>query len=127
MNLTANPLKGFMELKRILKNDGIIILVLPHSNYDMKRKNTTFSELMLKYDLNTQEDDLSSLGEILKSSTINLSIQKFVDESINNQTLRKLHHHKFSNVLVEEICQFLNFELLHQWQLKLDMWYILKK
>lgn len=84
---------------------------------------------MLKYDLNTQEDDLSSLGEILKSSTYNnnLSIQKFVDESINNQTLRKLHHYKFSNLLVEEICQFLNFELLHQWQVNLDMWYILEK
>ena len=131
MQLTANPLKGFMEFKRILKKNGNIILILPDKNKSFyhKKNDTKFSEIQLKYVSNVQEDDLSTLGEILKYHDFqldNTSLENFVKKSLQNESLRELHHHVFSDLLIKEIAEYIKFDLLLSFNHDVNNWYILK-
>ena len=63
----ANPLKAVSEWLRIIKNGGYIIIVVPEKSlcFDHRRDYSMFSTLLLQYEKNVGEDDLSTLSEIL--------------------------------------------------------------
>ena len=64
----ANPIKALQEWKRIIKGNGLILLILPNkaSNFDHKRSSTTLQHLINDYENETTEGDITHLEEILQ-------------------------------------------------------------
>lgn len=115
----ANPIKSLLEWKRVIKNGGCIILILPRkeSNFDHKRPTTSFNHLKNDLENNTMEDDLTHLEEILelhdlKRDSLAGSFDDFLKRSQNNFINRSLHHHVFDIALLEKIIDFIGMKVL---------------
>lgn len=115
----ANPLKAVKEWLRVLKKDGLLLLVLPfkESNFDHKREYTNFNHLLEDFNNNIKEDDLTHLDEILKLHDLSLdkeagTFEEFKARSFKNFENRCLHHHVFSDSLLKEIYKHFNLEVL---------------
>jgi SAM-dependent methyltransferase len=117
----ANPLKAIFEWKRILKKDGVMLLVLPNkeANFDHKRPYTSIEHLINDYNSKTTEEDTTHLNEILKLHDLRRdpqagSFDNFVTRCNNNIKNRCMHHHVFSQKLLKEMMQFCNLKVLRQ-------------
>jgi SAM-dependent methyltransferase len=115
----ANPLLAVKEWIRIINKDGIIVLVLPNKeyNFDHQRPITEFKHLVLDYENEVGEDDLSHLNEILELHDLSLdppagSYEQFKERSLNNLQNRALHHHVFDMQLLKDIFCFFKLEIL---------------
>lgn len=119
----ANPFKAMKEWLRVIKKDGLILLVLPNKDFcfDWKRPVTKFSHLLEDYENDTQEDDLTHLEEILTLHDLKMdkqagSLEQFRARSIKNIENRALHHHIFDLELLKEIYGYFNLEILRTYQ-----------
>lgn len=115
----ANPLKAIQEWIRVIKNDGLILIVLPNKNYcfDHYRPITEFSHLLNDFQENVNEEDLTHLGEILKLHDLKLDkraggFDNFWKRSLSNIENRTLHHHVFSISILEEIFNYFNIKII---------------
>ncbi|MBC3542180.1 class I SAM-dependent methyltransferase [Rufibacter sediminis] len=115
----ANPLKALTEWLRILKPEGMLLLVLPfkESNFDHQRSYTTMAHLLDDFRNNTSEEDLAHLPEILELHDLSMDapagdFENFRKRSLANFQNRCLHHHVFSLDLLEEIFHFLQVEVI---------------
>lgn len=115
----ANPLKAVSEWLRVLKKDGIILIVLPNKQYtfDHNRPVTTFTHLLNDYNSNTGEDDLTHLEEILKLHDLKKdklagSFDAFRERGLKNFEKRSLHHHVYDIALLTEIFGFFKLEVI---------------
>lgn len=115
----ANPLKAIEEWKRVVKDDGLMLLVLPNkeSNFDHNRPVTTFEHLLDDYRNEITEHDLTHLDEILALHDLsmdppagNLEILKL--RSLNNFDNRTLHHHVFDIPLMIKMLEYFEFEII---------------
>ena len=98
----ANPLRALAEWKRILKDDGLLLLVLPHKDgtFDCRRPVTTLAHMVEDYEKQIGEDDLTHLPEILALHDLEKdkpagSPEEFRARSLENRANRALHHHVF--------------------------------
>ena len=130
----ANPLKALNEWLRIIKNGGHIIIVVPEKSicFDHKRDYSKFSTLLLQYEKNVGEDDLSTLPEILANHDLPMDppagdLGNFVKRSLNNFNNRCLHHYVYNPNLLMYICTFLKCEFIYTVTIQLDIWFIIKK
>lgn len=117
----ANPLKALLEWRRILRDQGVLILVLPNkkNNFDHKRSTTSFSHLIEDLNKNTTEHDLTHLDEILSFHDLSMDapagdIDNFKDRSLNNFTNRTLHHHVFDINLMRDMFDFLQMKVVQE-------------
>ncbi len=131
---SANPLKALFEWRRVLKEYGKIILVVPRkdSNFDHKRLDTKFETVLNAYTNNFDESDLSSLEEILDCHDIELdpgvkTFEEFRKRSLLNFQNRCLHHHVYSNKLLKEILAYTNFEIIDSGSTERDFYALAKK
>jgi len=115
----ANPLKAITEWLRVLKPDGVIVLVIPRkeSNFDHNRATTTFNHLKADHERDTKEDDLSHVDEILKLHDLSLdtpagNLEQFKARSLDNHNNRCLHQHVFDMKVLKEIFNYFNIEEL---------------
>ena len=115
----ANPLLALLEWIRVLKEEGILLLVLPHKNgtFDHKRNVTTMSHLLEDFKNEIEENDLTHLPEILNLHDLNLdpgidNMIAFKYRSEKNFENRGLHHHVFNTSLVVDILNFSNLQIL---------------
>ena len=115
----ANPIKSVFEWKRVIKNGGCIILILPRkeSNFDHRRPITSFDHIKNDFENNTAEDDLTHLKEILQSHDLKRdslagSFADFTKRSKNNFKNRSLHHHVFDISLLEKMINFIGMKVL---------------
>lgn len=115
----ANPIKSLLEWKRVIKNGGHIILILPRkeSNFDHRRPTTSFAHLKNDFENNTGENDLTHLKEILqlhnlKRDSLAGSFEGFTKRSKNNFKNRSLHHHVFDISLLEKMIDFIGMKVL---------------
>lgn len=115
----ANPLKALKEWIRILKPQGVILVVVPdkNGNFDHLRKVTSFEHLQQDFNQQTGEDDLSHLPEILKYHDLSLdrkveNQEVFHARSQKNFANRCLHHHVFGLPLLVKIFEELNLKVL---------------
>ncbi len=115
----ANPLLALSEWMRILKMDGIIVLVVPHKDetFDYRRPITTIDHLMQDFIQGTNENDLSHLREILELHDLEKdpaagTFEAFKARSINNAENRCLHHHVFDTELVLKVLNHVQLQIL---------------
>ena len=114
----ANPLKALSEWVRILKDDGILVLLVPHKEgtFDHKRPATTLEHLIEDFQQNTQEDDLTHLEEILELHDLERDLgagdfENFKRRSEVNIENRCLHHHAFDSPLVAQMVSHLGLKI----------------
>lgn len=115
----ANPIKALYEWKRVIKNDGYIMLVLPRkeSNFDHRRPITTFEHIIKDYNNSIKEDDMTHLEEILSLHDLERDpyakpASWFEERSKDNITHRCLHHHVFDTQLIKKIFDYMKFETI---------------
>ncbi len=115
----ANPFRALHEWLRVLKDDGILLLVVPHKDgtFDHNRPVTAFGHLVEDYENDIKEDDMTHLQEILDLHDYELtpeieSFEFFRKRSLENFENRCLHHHVFDTELVVKVFDHLNLKIL---------------
>jgi SAM-dependent methyltransferase len=115
----ANPLLALSEWVRVLKEDGLIVVVVPHKDgtFDHRRPTTTLMHLREDFEKNTSENDLTHLDEILKYHDLSQdpdagSLDSFEDRSKKNLSNRCLHHHVFDTRLAIDVINQINLQIL---------------
>jgi len=110
----ANPLRALREWFRVLKEGGVLVLVVPHKDgtFDHRRPVTPLAHLIQDHEQGTTEDDLTHLPEILELHDLAKDPQAgtseaFKERSMNNPTNRCLHHHVFNTELVVRVLDHL--------------------
>ncbi len=106
----ANPLEAISEWLRVLKDDGLLLIVAPRkeANFDHRRPTTTFDHLLHDYSENVSEGDLSHLQEILSLHDLSREFPTFTHAQFKQRCLdnlrnRTMHQHVFDMGLLEEI------------------------
>lgn len=130
----ANPLKALLEWKRILSNNGVILLVLPNkkNNFDHRRNITTFEHIHLDYIQDTSESDLTHLSEILTLHDLTRDIsagdmQQFKRRSLENFNNRAIHHHVYDLDLLAKLLEFISFDCILKSENSKDYYILAKK
>lgn len=115
----ANPLQGLAEWTRVLKPNGILVLVIPHKDgtFDHRRPVTSLEHLIHDFEHQTDEGDLTHLEEILKLHDLAKdpaagNFQAFQERSKRNSENRCLHHHVFDTRLAVEVVNYMGLEIL---------------
>jgi GT2 family glycosyltransferase len=114
----ANAIKALKEWIRVIKNNGYLLVIIPHKDgsFDHKRQITTLSHLISDYNQKVGEDDLSHLEEILKFHDLSLDkragdFTSFKARSQDNFNNRCLHHHVFDTDSVLNLFNYLNLQI----------------
>jgi len=130
----ANPLKAIREWLRIIKKEGYIIIIVPEKSvcFDHKRSYSKFATLLMQYEKNVGEDDLSTLPEILQKHDLSMdppagNFEAFTRRSLDNVNNRCLHHYVYNDDLLMKICEYFNCQFVYKETQKLDRWFIMKK
>ena len=115
----ANPIRGLYEWKRVLKESGHLILLIPdyRETFDHKRPVTNLDHLISDFNDNTGENDLTHLQEILELHDLSMdpgagSFEDFKERSKNNIENRCLHQHVFDEQLAIQIMTYINLQVL---------------
>jgi SAM-dependent methyltransferase len=116
---SANPLKALFEFKRVVKNGGYLLIIIPKKdhNFDRKRPITSFETILNKFESNAGEEDLSSLEEILELHDLGSNpeaddFSNFINMALNNYDHRALHHHVFDMSLLKQVFNFIGLKLI---------------
>lgn len=106
----ANPLRALEEWIRVLKVDGLMVVVVPHKEgtFDHRRPVTTLEHLIQDYVSGTREDDLTHLKETLDLHDFSLdpkmrNSREFAERCSANVRYRWLHHHVFNTRLAAQV------------------------
>lgn len=115
---SANPILALSEWKRLLKNDGILVLLLPDKNhtFDHRRPTTTMAHLIADFCAGTKEDDLTHLQEILELHDLGRDPEAgnwatFESRARRNSENRCLHHHVFDAKLCTELFKYVGLKI----------------
>lgn len=115
----ANPLKAIQEFKRIVKKNGLILIVVPkkESNFDHRRSVTKMEHIIDDYLNDISEEDLTHLDEIMKLHDFDMDIgvsssENFYDRAIKNYDNRCLHQHVFDEQLLIEIFKYMDINII---------------
>ena len=130
----ANPLKALTEWKRILRQNGYLILVLPNKNFsfDYKREYTTMQHLISDFENDITENDHTHFEEVLntldeKTLADATLMQETVEKVHKNFENRSVHHHVFDWKLINEMLEWAGFEVKKQIEARLHMFTIAQK
>jgi SAM-dependent methyltransferase len=115
----ANPLRALAEWKRVIRESGHLVLVLPHlqNTFDHLRPVTTLQHLEDDLAGSTPEDDDTHLAEFVELCDLTrvperLSRQAFELRTRNHVQNRTLHHHVFDTDLVVRLLDRAEFHLV---------------
>lgn len=115
----ANPLQALSEWKRVLKDNAVLALILPHRDgtFDHRRPVTALSHLIDDFERNMGEDDLTHLDEILALHDLAMDPEaggdaSFKARSMKNIENRCLHHHVFDTPLAVELVDHMGLQIL---------------
>jgi predicted SAM-dependent methyltransferase len=115
----ANALQALSEWIRVLKEQGLLVLVLPHKDgtFDHARPVTTMAHLIQDFDQGTDERDLTHLEEILRLHDLSKDpgsggSEAFRERSHRNFENRCLHHHVFDTNLAIQVVNHMKMKIL---------------
>jgi SAM-dependent methyltransferase len=115
----ANPFGALAEWERVVRPGGHILLVVPHRDgtFDHRRPVTTLEHMRKDAEMETGEDDLGHLEEILSLHDLardpgapNRAV--FEQRCHENATTRGMHHHVFASRTVVDLCRAAGLEVL---------------
>jgi len=115
----ANPIKSVLEWKRLLKQNGTMVLIAPCKffSYDCDRPTTTISHLIEDYQRNVGEDDLTHMDEVIskhnlkKDATVS-SLAQHIARTKENPVNRIMHHHVFNLKLLRAMGEYCGLQIL---------------
>lgn len=115
----ANPIQALLEWKRLLADDGMLVLLLPDRahTFDHRRPLTTMEHLIADFETGMKEDDLTHLPEILALHDLKRDpeagdSEAFRSRSMHNIENRCLHHHVFDAGLAVSLAEYAGLEVL---------------
>lgn len=115
----ANLFKAIIEWMRILKDNGLILLIVPHKDgtFDHNRRITSLDHFIEDYRNDIGEDDLSHLKEALQLTDINRdahvpNLEFLKERSEKNYLNRFMHHHVFNTELIIKIFDYFKLQIL---------------
>lgn len=115
----ANPLRALGEWIRVLREDGLLVLVLPHRDgtFDHRRPVTTLDHLVQDFSQGMPESDLTHLAEILELHDLRRdpaagSFDAFAERSRKNLENRSLHHHVFDTRLAIDVVDHMGMQIV---------------
>lgn len=116
----VNPLKGLSEITRVLKDEGICILILPwkEATFDHKRPISSFSKLLENYNNNRDEKYIDDyLPEIKEFYDLSRDIpagtmEQFIERCKKQYENRALHVHVFDFELIIKCLNYFNYKII---------------
>ena len=112
-------MKALHEWLRVVKDEGIILLTIPHkeATFDHQREVSTLNHLKEDFKNNIGEKDLTHLSEILKLHDYDLhnptgNVESFRVRSLQNYENRCLHQHVFDTDLLIKLFDYLKIEII---------------
>lgn len=116
---TANPILALSEWLRMLKDNGLLVLLLPHKEgtFDHRRPVTSLDHMISDFNAGTTEDDLTHLSEILALHDLQRDpeagdFESFKSRSLKNFENRCLHQHVFDTRLAVRVVDYMNLKIL---------------
>ena len=101
----ANPLRALAEWKRILKDEALLLLILPHKDgtFDWRRPTTTLAHIIKDYENEVGEEDQTHVPEVLELHDLSRdegagTKEQFRQRCLANHIHRALHHHVFDTL-----------------------------
>lgn len=115
---SANPILALSEWIRLLKDQGTLVLLLPHKDktFDHRRPVTTMEHLIADFKVGMTEDDLTHLPEILALHDLERDPEAgdtaaFKSRSMCNFENRCLHHHVFDAQLAVSLVKYVGLKV----------------
>jgi SAM-dependent methyltransferase len=115
----ANPLQALAEWRRVVGNDGHLVLVVPHleNTFDHRRPVTALEHIEEDFGRGTGEDDTTHVEEFVAVCDLArvpdaLSRQDFEGRTRDQATFRTVHHHVFDTELVVRLLDRAGYQLL---------------
>jgi SAM-dependent methyltransferase len=115
----ANPLRALAEWKRVLTDEGLLLLILPHKDgtFDWRRPVTPLDHLVEDYEREVGEDDLTHLPEILELHDLSKDLpagtkEQFRERCLANRVHRAMHHHVFDTLAALQTVNYTGFQIL---------------
>jgi predicted SAM-dependent methyltransferase len=117
---TANPMLALLDWKRVLKPNGIMVVVVPDPKYtfDHRRPITSLAHLEQDYEEAMHENDQTHFKEIIRLHDLSRDpwagdSTQFKNRCLQNKKFRSMHHHVFSMELIKQLVEKLHLEVLH--------------
>jgi SAM-dependent methyltransferase len=115
----ANPLRALENWRRVLRDGGVLLLILPHKEgtFDHLRPVTALAHLEADLANDVGEDDLTHLAEVLDLHDAARDAE-FGDPAAfrlrceHNAENRSLHHHVFDTRLAVQMLDRAGFQLI---------------
>jgi SAM-dependent methyltransferase len=114
----ANPIKALNHWRRVLKENGRLVLILPDSSvtFDRKRPITNLEHLIEDFKNDVQEDDETHFNEVIDLHDMDLdkalgSRDILKERTIQNLSYRAVHHHVFNFELIKGLLSYIGFEV----------------
>lgn len=117
----SNPLLSLLEMKRVVKSEGLIIAIVPHHDitFDHRRQVTSLDSLIKCFTLNISDGDIAhlDLNEIFKNYDLTLdpqagNLDSFKKRTLNNKSIRALHQTVFNTQLMLEMFNCAEIKIL---------------
>jgi len=119
----ANPIKALNHWRRVLKEQGRLVLILPDSRFtfDQKRPITKLEHLIEDYNNNVGEEDDTHFNEVIDLHDLELDkalvSRDFLKErTLQNLSYRAVHHHVFNLELIKDLLSYTGFNVDFQYQ-----------
>jgi SAM-dependent methyltransferase len=116
----ANPIRAIREWSRILKKNGVLLVVLPEkkNSFDYFRKYTSLKHIILDFKNKVNEDDQTHTPEVLKYHDIDMcrgveNKEQLKEIAINVLASRGIHHHVFSMEILIDLMKYCGFTVLN--------------
>ena len=117
----ANPIKALKDWRRVMKQHGRLVLVLPDKEFtfDHNRPITSLEHLIEDYENNTTESDTTHFEEVIALHDFTYdsfvkSKEDLIKRTAANIENRAVHHHVFNLALIKEMLIYCGFEMLLQ-------------
>ena len=115
----ANPIKALNEWIRIIRDDGYVLMIMPHKDrtFDNKRPVTTLDHMVSDFEQGTTEDDSTHFEDAIKLHDLSedpgvKDYETLVERIKNNIDNRCLHHHVFNTPVLLKLLDFVNLKIL---------------
>ncbi len=115
----ANPIKALETWIGLLKEDGHLILIVPHKDntFDHNRPVTSLSHLKEDYHQKTTEQDNTHFEEIINLHDLSRdagveTLDELKIRTSKNMDNRCVHHHVFNTPLIAELTDHLGLKIL---------------